>query len=472
MVGFIEARVAASEDGLIEKSRDIGFTWVAGGLAINKWLFVPGFKTTFGSRKEEYVDGIGDPDSIFEKIRMLLYALPAWMLPEGFHRRQHDKFMLLLNPANGNTITGEAGDQMGRGGRSTLYFIDEAAFIERAQRVEASTSANTDVRIWGSTVNGPAGLFATKRHGGSLRPEQIFTFHWRDDPRKDEKWEQDTRRKLEPHVFASEYDIDYSASVEGICIPAKWVNAAKRIAGLMAARGTPIEPDVSGIGGLDVGAGGKGKSVFVARFGPVVTVAKSWGDPDTIETAHRGLDEAQAEQPVRSDGWQPRVKTLRFDAPGVGVGVASALMHHAREGIITVGVNTGMPPTTTQWPDGGTSVEKFGNLKAEAMWLMRERFKCTHEMVLFLEDPNHKGAHEHPVSDLISIPDESAGPDAAALAAQISLLKSFRNEKGKIVIESKQQLATRGIASPDHLDALVLTFAGTDNISLWEKLAG
>ena len=28
LTAFIDARVAASEDGLVEKSRDIGFTWV------------------------------------------------------------------------------------------------------------------------------------------------------------------------------------------------------------------------------------------------------------------------------------------------------------------------------------------------------------------------------------------------------------------------------------------------------------
>lgn len=471
MVQFLDARLAAGEDGLIEKSRDIGFTWVAGGFALHKWLFVPGFKTTFGSRKEDYDDEIGNLDSIFEKIRMLLYMLPVWMLPEGFNRKQHDHFMQLHNPANGNTIVGEAGDNMGRGGRSSIYFLDEFAFVERAEKVDAATSANTDCRIFGSTVNGPGNLFYRKRHDGSLRPDQIFRFHWRDDPRKNNpEWEAKARGKVEEHTFASEYDIDYTASVEGICIPGKWVEAAQRIAELMAARGTPIEPSVNGTTGLDVGGGGKGKSVAVSRFGPIVTAPQSWGDPDTIETAYRGLDYAEATILHRSNGDECRVTKLNFDNIGIGHNVSNTLSHHDKVRMVSEGINVGLPPSEHVWPDGETSIEKFANLKAEAWFLARERFKCTYEMVLFIE--GKKGGQDHPPSDLIVLPPASAGPDAVALAAQIALPKWFRNEKGKTIIESKEKLRDRGIASPDHAESLILTFCGEDKLALWSALGG
>lgn len=443
MLRWLEDRLAAREDGLIEKSRDIGFTWVAGGYALHKWLFVEGFKTTFGSRKEEYVDRLGDPDSIFEKIRLLLNRLPPWMRPSGFVSAVHDNHMRLLHPVSGNTIRGEAGDQMGRGGRSTLYFIDEAAFVERAERVDAATSANTDVRIWGSTVNGMGNLFARKRHGG-MRPEQVFRFHWSDDPRKTPEWAEVKKGQIEPHAWASEYDIDYSASVEGICIPAKWVESAKRIGKLAS-----IAPSSSGVAGLDVGAG-KAKSVFVARFGPVVHAPIAWGDPDTIETANRGLDAAAS----------AGVSVLRFDSVGVGQGVTSALARTSRPGLQTVATNVGLPPSGRQWPDGETSSDKFANLKAEAWFVLRERFKATHEMVLHLE--GKEGGRASPAADLIVLPDDAAGPDAAAMAAQLSLPRWFRNERGKVLIEKKEDLARRGVASPDHAEALVLTFADTD----------
>jgi len=449
MVRFLDARLAGREDGLIEKSRDIGFTWVAAGYALHKWLFVDGFKTTFGSRKEEYVDRLGDPDSIFEKIRLLLYRMPSWMQPEGFSSAVHDNHLRILHPLNGNVIRGEAGDQMGRGGRSTLYFVDEAAFVERAEKVDAATSANTDVRIWGSTVNGVGNLFYRKRHG-QLREEQIFRFHWSDDPRKTPEWAVKKRAGIDEAAWAAEYDIDYAASIEGLCIPAKYVTAAQEIAGLMK-----IEPSVSGIAGLDVGAGGD-KSVFVARFGPVVMLPQSWGDPDTIETAHRGLEAAQDARASRSDGAPCSVALLNFDSVGVGAGVVAALARAERPGLKTHGVNVGESPSETQWPDGETSKEKFANLKAEAWSLARERFKATYEMVLFLR--GQPGGQKHDVSNLISIPRSSEGAEASALASQLSAPKRFRDERGKIMIEKKADLRKRGVSSPDHAEALVLTF--------------
>jgi phage terminase large subunit len=38
------------EDGLVEKSRDFGVTWVAVAFACTEWLFEPGFSAGFGSR--------------------------------------------------------------------------------------------------------------------------------------------------------------------------------------------------------------------------------------------------------------------------------------------------------------------------------------------------------------------------------------------------------------------------------------
>jgi phage terminase large subunit len=462
MVHFVDARIAAAEDGLIEKSRDVGFTWVMGAYALHGWLFVPGFKTTFGSRLVTLVDQLGDPDSIFEKIRIMLRHLPPWMRPAGF-TADHDNHLRLINPANGNTIRGEGGDEMGRGGRSSMYVIDEGAHIPRADRVEAATSANSEVRIWGSSANGPGNLFYRKR-SGLLRPDQVFRFHWSDDPRKTEEWALKKKSSMEDHIWAAEYEIDYSASVEGICIPARWVESAKKIGRLM-----PILAKRNGVAGLDVGGGGKGKSVFVARFGSVVKAPVCWGNPDTTETAIRGLDEAEAAGFQLPDGHDAKVARLLFDSVGVGAGVLSTLSHHSRRGLVTDGINVGMPPSDTQWPDGMTSAEKFANLKAEAWFLAREKFKATHEMVLFLEG-DEKGI-EHPPEDLISLPGDGEGPDATALASQLSLPKWFRNERGKVIMESKAELAKRGIPSPDHAEALILTFCETgDTVDIWSAL--
>lgn len=437
---WMRDRLDALEEGLIEKSRDTGATYLTAGFALHQWLFEPGFKATFGSRKVDYVDKKDNPDAIFAKLRIMLRRLPVEMLPEGFAWAQHDNYMRIANPETGAVISGEGGEDMGRGGRSSLYVVDEAAFVPNAEAVEKALSGNTDCVLWVSSVNGMGNLFARKRHS-IMKPHQIARLHWRDDPRKTEAWAENKKASFsDPTTWASEYDIDYSASVEGICIPALWVESAKRLSALEPR----LRPSNEGVIGLDVGAG-KAKSVAVPRRGPVVDRPQSRGNPDTTETALWGLDIAKEAGAAR----------LNFDAPGVGAGVSSTLMHNPTAGLEINAVNTGTPPSDRQWPDGRTSEEMFANQKAEVWWLCRTAMQRTHEHVLWIE--GKEGGREHPVSELIAMP--SGDSESDALCLQVSLVKWGKNDRGKIVIEKKEALSRRGIASPDHADALMLTFA-------------
>lgn len=430
-------RVNAAEEGLIEKSRDTGATYLTAGVALHQWLFNPGFKATFGSRKVDYVDKKDNPDSIFAKIRIMMRRLPPEMMPDGFNWSQHDNYMRISNPETGSVISGEGGEDMGRGGRSSMYVVDEAAFVPNAETVEKALSGNTDCVIWVSSVNGMGNLFARKRHS-IMKPHQIMRLHWRDDPRKTEEWAANKEASFsDPTTWASEYDIDYSASVEGICIPAIWVESAKRLKALEPR----LKASAVAVVGLDVGAG-KARSVAIARRGPVVDPPKSRRDPDTTETAHWGLAIA----------FESGASTLNFDAPGVGAGVSSTLMKNPKAGLRVVPVNTGLPPTQRKWPDGRTSEEMFGNLKAEVWWLARTALQRTHEHVQFLEG---KGGKEHPIDELMALP--SGDKESDQLCLELSLVKWGRNDRGKIVIEKKEELKRRGINSPDYADALMLT---------------
>lgn len=439
LVTWLLERMAKPEEGLVEKSRDVGATYVISGVALHQWLFNPGFKATFGSRTVDEVDKKDNPDSIFAKIRIMLRRLPVEMLPAGFSWAQNDNYMRIANPENGAILSGDGGEDQGRGGRSSIYVLDEAAHVKNAETIEKALSGNTDCVVWVSSVNGMGNLFARKRHS-ILRQEQIFRLHWRDDPRKTEEWAKAKEASFaDPTTWAAEYDIDYSASVEGICIPAAWVESAKRLAKL---ENRPQPSALVTLGG-DVGAG-KAKSVTITRRGPVVDPPQARGQPDTTETAHWMLNIA------RSTG----AKVLNFDAPGVGAGVASTLTKNPVAGLTVVPVNTGLPPSKTRWPDGRTSDEIFGNLKAEIWWTCRTALQRTHEYILFLD--GKEGGREHPLTDLLALPNGDKESDALCL--QLSLVKWERDEKGKIIIEKKSSLRRRGIASPDHADALMLTY--------------
>lgn len=466
LVQFLFARMESKEDGVVEKSRDMGFSVIAGSVASWFWLFRPGHKTTYSSYLDRYVDLIGNPDSWFEKVRILLRRLPEWMMPEGWNPQRHDNSMRLLNPANGNVISGEVGAQIGRGGRSTLYVLDECAFMEYPDNVDASTHANTKCRIFASTVNGLGNLLARKRHSPETRPDQIFRLHWSDDPRKtteDPGWEARERKRLPAWKFASEFDIDYTSSVEGVFIPAAWVQACIDLPKHPAFKAPPRS--TIGVAGLDVGGGGSGKSVKVVRYGPWVTSVVSWGDPDTIETAMRALRECEADKFVREDGWDCTVRALNYDCVGIGDAVLRTLTRCPSDQVATSGVNTGVPASERMWEDGQTSLEKFGNLKAELTAIVRERAKCSYEMLLYLQ--GKPGGQEHPGDELLLLP--CATGDDQTLIAQMSYPKRLFNEKGKIVVESKKDLAKRGLPSPDHLDALVLTEAQAE-LNVWARL--
>jgi phage terminase large subunit len=434
------ARIRADEEGLIEKSRDTGVTYLCAGVALHQWLYEPGFKATFGSRKVDYVDKKDNPDSIFAKLRIMLRRLPAELLPPGFNWGQNDNYMRIINPKTGAIISGEGGEDMGRGGRSSVYFVDEAAFVPNAETIEKALSGNTDCVIWVSSVNGMGNLFARKRHS-ILKPHQIARLHWRDDPRKTEEWAVTKQASFsDPTTWAAEYDIDYTASVEGICIPALWVESAKRLARIEPA----LRASNAATVGLDVGAG-KAKSVAIVRKCAVVLPPQSRGEPDTTDTALWGLGIAK----------EAGADLLNFDAPGVGAGVSSTLMKNPTPGMVVNAVNTGNPPSKTRiWPDKRTSEEIFGNQKAEIWWLCRTAIQRAHEHVLALE--GKEGGKRHPLVDLLALP--SGDKESDALCLQISLVKWGRNERGKIVIEKKEALQRRGISSPDHADALMLTF--------------
>jgi len=416
-------RRSMGENGLIEKSRDMGISWLNVCSQVHCWLYEDGYKGAFGSRKEDLVDRIGDPDSIFEKIRILLRYLPKWMLPLDFDWSKHDNFCKLLNPSNGSSITGEGGDNIGRGGRSTLYDLDEAAFIERPQKVDAALSNNTEVVFYTSSVNG-MNFFYQKRM--NYPKEWIFRMHWKEDPRKDADWYAGMKVKYDPVTIASEVDIDYGASVEGIYIPAEWVDAAI---------GLELPTMGDRIAALDVATTGKNSNVFGIRQGSNVTFMDSWQGIDTTQTSFKVVEL------MRANG----LTHLFFDADGVGAGVAGTLASIPDIGFRFTALHGSSSPSDRKWDgEGKTSKEKFYNARAEWWGCLHERFKKTYDFV--------NGIAEHPLDELISIPSH------ATLIAQISSPKRKFASTGKMLIESKDEMRSRGIGSPDYADMLAYLF--------------
>ena len=242
-----------------------------------------------GSRKKELVDHRGDPKAIFTKIRQIIQWLPKWMLPQGFVWRTHSTEMKILNPDNDSSIIGEIGDQIGRGGRTTIYFKDESAHYEHPDLIEAALGDNTNVQVDISSVNGSANVFYRRRMAGVVWESandnmakgkvSVFIFDWRDHPGKTQEW-YDLRRAVAEaegllHIFAQEVDRDYSGSVVGVIIKAEWVRSAIDAHVKLAALGDWFEGEH--MAGQDIADGGGDCNAFVARHGSIVIAAEHWG---------------------------------------------------------------------------------------------------------------------------------------------------------------------------------------------------
>jgi hypothetical protein len=353
-----------------------------------------------GSRKELYVDGGSNPASLFWKIRQLIELLPQEFQPSGWDSSKHAPFLRIENPENDSMIVGEAGDNCGRGNRTSLYVIDEAAFFERPETVEAALSQTTNCRLWISTPNGAGNPFYRKAHDGKTKK---FVFDWRDDPRKDEEWYQKQRATLDPVVLAQEVDRSYTASVANAFVTGEVAQAASRKGPADIMAYGPV------MMGIDVARFGNDKTCFTFRQGRVCLRQITLSSLDVVDVA------GQAKEHIRA--MHGDIAQIAVDTIGIGSGVADILRRDY--GDLVVDVNSAL-----RLSDGQNY-----NLRAKMWREMREWLKA--------------GA---------SIPND---PD---LVTDLTALQ-YGYKGGELLLESKQDAKKRGIKSPDRADSLALTFA-------------
>jgi hypothetical protein len=408
---WLKARWQARENGLVEKSRDMGVSWLSVAFAVCVWLFYPGTVVGFGSRKEMYVDELSDPKSLFWKIRKLVELLPAEFRPAGYDAKRHATYMKLVNPENEAVIAGEAGDNIGRGARASIYLVDEAAFIEHQETVDAALSQTTNCKIDISTPNGVGNAFYRKRKGGKI---PVFVFDWHDDPRKSQTWYDKQAETLDPVTVAAEIDRSYEASVGNAFIPGDLVRTAMR-------RGpADIRPSGRLRVGVDVARFGDDKSCIVFRRGRVVLKVVRFGKSEIPATAARVYQELRA--------FNEAPEQIAVDTVGYGAGVADILRGWFPDAVHPLTLKR--KRTVVDVESGSRMADgKNYNLRA-FMWS---------EMKEWLV-----GA---------SLPND---PD---LETDLTGLQYGFRAGGELLLESKDDAKKRGIKSPDSADALALTFA-------------
>lgn len=154
-VDYVLRKWRAQEPGLCEKSRDMGVSWLAMALSCTLCLFNDGVVIGVGSRKTIYVDKVGEHKPLLPKARIFMENLPAEFRGDWQAWRDAPN-MRVMFPATGSLISGEGGDDIGRGDRTSIYFVDEAQPLSAGILTPSGWSTMADMTV-GALVFGPDG---------------------------------------------------------------------------------------------------------------------------------------------------------------------------------------------------------------------------------------------------------------------------------------------------------------------------
>lgn len=458
-IDFLHELRNDGENGLVEKCRDAGATWLACGYSIWSWLFIDDDAIGWGSRKQDLVDKLGDPDSIFHKMRLILETLPPCFLPTGFSIDKHATFMRIINPENGSIISGEAGDNIGRGGRKSIYFKDESAHYPRAELIEAALGNNTNCQVDISSVNGPGNIFHNRREAGiDWKPGgtyergfvRVFVIDWRDHPEKTEDWynvakAKHVREGLE-HLFAQEVERNYFGAVQNNIIKIEWLKAAIDAHLKYGHVDDWLGPWSGALDVADTDNGTNDRNAFAKRQGLVLRNLKEWGERDPGVSTRNIIAECQQHSGIK----------LQYDCIGLGVAVKSEFNRLVDEKVINPDAIAMVP-----WNAGAgvvdpayhlikddektpTNGEYFENMKAQAWWSFRTRLYKTWQAIVH--------GVIYPIDELVSI--DSACDLLRTLEKEIVQPVAKRSSKLKMLIDKRPD----GVKSPNVADVVIMAY--------------
>lgn len=188
-------------------------------------------------------------------------------------------------------------------------------------------------------------------------------------------------------------------------IPLAWIEAAQR-------RWSEIPPGQPIELGVDVARYGSDSTVIILRRGERAEIVRRLRGQDTMQVAGAVIDALRSTSAT----------VAKVDVVGLGAGVVDRLKEQKQ------------PVREMNAGEAAHDKERFVNRRAEWYWALRERFQA---------------------GDIAIPPDDE-------LAAQLASLKYKFDSRGRIQIESKEEMRKRGLPSPDKADALVLAFAPTD----------
>ena len=453
---WLEERYTMQEHGISVKCRDFGCTWCGVVYGVCKWLFVPGFICGFGSRKEEYVDQSNNMKAMFQRAMHQVYHTPRFLWPpdlvwkKGKPTPNSYAHMRLENPTTGSYLVGEAGNNIGRGDRYSMCFVDEASFVANQQMVNAALSNTTLCQIDVSTPNGTGNEFYRK-HKRYEKTRQHFWMRWRDDPRKDQAWYDKMVEQLDPVALAQEVDGDFFASQSDSFFDSQWVEFAVDAHQRLHFEQMPTKTMT-----WDPADGGDPNAI-AKRHGNIVTdVLSMKGDITMGEDWVLG----------HIDDYAPDI--FIYDAEGMGSPVMKLMLKGKNFSMMVLpfyGSDSVLYPEskfTTEETENfdvedvsgiQTNKERLENLRAQAFWWIRERLWRTWVEVKREKEGLSRGPHRN--DQMISI--SSNCHEVEDLMAEMSIPRKMDSARNRIKVESKKELASRGVPSTNLADAFIMS---------------
>jgi len=183
LCNIFEECLKKGEDILINKSRDMGASWLCIAFMHWIWLFRENEQLLEMSRTEDYVDKAGNMKALFQRHDYINRWLPDWMLPPAIHYRERNRSkMHMLNEYNGSCIDGESTtEHAASGDRRLVTLLDEFAKVENGALMRSATRDASFMRIINSTVAGPGTEYSKWKNDGTTR---VFPLMYWDHPDK------------------------------------------------------------------------------------------------------------------------------------------------------------------------------------------------------------------------------------------------------------------------------------------------
>jgi phage terminase large subunit len=444
LVDWMWKHFRESTPGVCPKAREVGCSWTAMAFAASICALFKNIVIGVVASTEDKLDSTKDPSPTLPKAREFLRHLPAELRGGYDDTIATAPYLKVVFPETGSLIRGWTGTHdQGRGARASMVIVDEAAFFENPHALDASLSAVTECRLDFSSANGTAGTFFEKVSSGHF---DTFWFRVTDDPRRTPEWIEAKKRVTDPIVWASEYEISFTASVDSQLIEWDWVTAAIGLREYLEKR-----DGFKNTGGrraaLDVSDQGRDRNSWVCSYGIEVYHLESWSGSgsDQHATCSRAFSLCDEHGSIRE---------LVYDAssPGAGIAGAARILNAARkQGSIRlrkfIGGGTDFPhPTRLALGTERTEEDMFANMKAYAYWMLRQRF---------IETVKARKGEKYDPAFIISI--DPNLPELIMLQNELVQIQRKASATDKLVIDKQPERPGKPRPkSPNHADSLAM----------------